>query len=186
MSSVVRISGLDSAVSRPRARASAWGRVPPTQGWFDGDRAAFRLMIWPSDLTGAILIPKDGLLCHRSVEGRTSSYKWPERTLGTISSDFKVSKEVILRRLLIAGLTSKEFYLTKRIEWMKKEKKPKSPKGKGIKRDIPKECLQRNGEPLTSLVLDSYRNDRITTSDVADYLGIRVKHIPRIERLLEA
>jgi hypothetical protein len=95
-----------------------------------------------------------------------------------------VSKEVILRRLLIAGLTSKEFYSTKRSEWMKKEKKPKS--AKGIKRDIPKECLQRNGEPLTSLVLDSYRNDRITTSDVADYLGIRVQHIPRIERLLEA
>jgi Zn-dependent peptidase ImmA (M78 family)/DNA-binding transcriptional regulator YiaG len=135
---------------------------------------------------GAILIPKEGLLCHRLVVGKTSSYKWPERTLGTISNDFKVSKEVILRRLLIARLASREFYSIKHNEWMKKEKKPDSSIGKGIKRDIPKECLQRNGTPLTSLVLDSYRNDKITTSDVADYLGIRVKHIPRIERLLEA
>ena len=135
---------------------------------------------------GAILIPRDSLLCHRLVAGKTYTYKWPERTLGTISNDFRVSKEVVLRRLLIAGLASREFYSIKHNEWMKKEKKPDSVKGKGIKRDIPKECLQRNGTPLTSLVLDSYRNDRITTSDVADYLGIRVKHIPRIERLLEA
>jgi Zn-dependent peptidase ImmA (M78 family)/transcriptional regulator with XRE-family HTH domain len=135
---------------------------------------------------GCVLIPKNGLLSHRLVSGRTSSYKWPERTLGTISNDFRVSKEVILRRLLIAGLTSGEFYSFKHNEWMKKEKKPESSKGKRIKRDIPRECLQRNGTPLTSLVLDSYRNERITTSDVADYLGIRVKHIPRIEKLLEA
>lgn len=135
---------------------------------------------------GAVLIPKENLLCHRLVAGKTPSYKWPERTLGTISNDFRVSKEVVLRRLLIAGLTSREFYSIKHNEWMKIEKKPDSAKGKGIKRDIPRECLQRNGMPLTTLVLDSYRNDRITTSDVADYLGIRVKHIPRIERLLEA
>lgn len=91
-----------------------------------------------------------------------------------------------MRRLLIAGLTSREFYSIKHNEWTKKENKPEFAKGKAIKRNIPKECLARNGMPLTSLVLDSYRNDRITTSDVADYLGIRVKHIPGIERLLEA
>jgi Zn-dependent peptidase ImmA (M78 family)/transcriptional regulator with XRE-family HTH domain len=133
---------------------------------------------------GAVLVPRESLLSHRFVEGKSSSYKWPERTLGTISGDFKVSKEVVLRRLLIVGLTTGEFYQSKRNEWMKMEKKPESIKG--ITRDIPKECLQRNGRPLTSMVLDSYRNDRITTSDVADYLGIRVKHIPGIEKLLEA
>ena len=132
--------------------------------------------------SGAILIPKDSLLSHRLIEGKTPPYKWPDRTLGIISNDFKVSKEVILRRLLIAGLTSREFYQMKHNEWMIKEKKPESIRG--IKRDIPKECLQRNGTPLTSLVLDSYRNDKITTSDVADYLGIRVKHIPRMEGFL--
>jgi Zn-dependent peptidase ImmA (M78 family)/transcriptional regulator with XRE-family HTH domain len=133
---------------------------------------------------GAILIPKDSLLSHRLIEGRPPSHKWPDRTLGTISNDYKVSKEVILRRMLIAGLTSREFYQMKHNEWMLKDRKPESIRG--IKRDIPKECLQRNGKPLTSLVLASYRNDRITTSDVADYLGIRVKHIPQMERLLEA
>ena len=89
-----------------------------------------------------------------------------------------------MRRLLIAGLTTKEFYQKKHNQWAGMEKKKETTKG--IKRDFSKECLQRNGRPLTSLILDSYKNDKITTSDVADYLGIRVKHIPRIEKLLEA
>jgi Zn-dependent peptidase ImmA (M78 family)/DNA-binding transcriptional regulator YiaG len=157
---------------------------PSKLGGEDSSRKAKSIEAFCNFFAGAILIPKDGLLSHRLIEGKTPSHKWPDRTLGTISNDFKVSKEVILRRMLIAGLTSREFYQMKHNEWMIKEKKPESIRG--IKRDVPKECLQRNGKPLTSLVLDSYRNDKITTSDVADYLGIRVKHIPRMERLLEA
>jgi len=134
--------------------------------------------------SGAVLIPKDSLLNHRSVKGKKASYNWPERTLGTISSDFNVSKEVVLRRLLIAGLTTKEFYQKKHNEWAGKDNKKVTIKA--IKRDVSRECLQRNGRPLTSLVLESYRNEKITTSDVADYLGIRVKHISHIEKLLEA
>jgi Zn-dependent peptidase ImmA (M78 family) len=159
---------------------------PSTLGGDESSKKGKSIEAFCNFFAGAILIPRDSLLCHRMIVGKTPSYKWPERTLGTISNDFKVSKEVILRRLLIAGLTSREFYSIKHNEWMKGEKKLDSAKGKGIKRDIPKECLQRNGKPLTSLILDSYRSDRITTSDVADYLGIRVKHIPRIESLLEA
>jgi hypothetical protein len=34
------------------------------------------------------------------------------------------------------------------------------------------------------MVLDAYRADRITGSDVAEYLGARLKHLPRIESQL--
>lgn len=150
----------------------------------ESSRKAKTIEAFCNFFAGAVLIPRNSLLSHRLVEGKTASSRWPERTLASISNDFKVSKEVVLRRMLIAGLTSKEFYQEKHNEWAAKEKKKES--AKGIKRDIPKECIQRNGVPLTSLVLDSYRNDKITTSDVADYLGVRVKHIAQIERLLEA
>lgn len=133
---------------------------------------------------GAILIPQESLLSHHSVEGKTSSYEWPDRTLGAIANNFKVSKEVVLRRLLIAGLTNREFYQRKHHEWLLREKTKVTTKR--VKRDIPRESIQRNGMPLTTMVLDSYRKERITASDVVDYLGIRVKHIPGIERLLEA
>ena len=133
---------------------------------------------------GAFLISKDDLSNHRLTEGRDSSYKWPDRTLGALAKDFRASKEVVLRRLLILGLTTREFYQLRRDSWKDIEKIRKPIKG--IKRNIPKECFQQNGAPLISLVLESYRNEKITTGDVADYLGIRVKHIPRVEKLLEA
>lgn len=133
---------------------------------------------------GALLISKNDLSNHRLTNGRDSSYKWPDRTLGSLAKDFRASKEVVLRRLLILGLTTREFYQLKHDAWKNIEKNSKPIKG--VKRNIPKECFQQNGAPLISLVLESYRNERITTGDVADYLGIRVKYIPGVEKLLEA
>ena len=41
------------------------------------------------------------------------------------------------------------------------------------------------GGPCVRLVLDNYYQDRITLSDVSGYLGVRVKHVPRIEMAIE-
>lgn len=48
----------------------------------------------------------------------------------------------------------------------------------------PRKCIQENGVPFVSLVLESYAKEKITYSDVADYLGIRLKHLPKVERLV--
>ena len=48
----------------------------------------------------------------------------------------------------------------------------------------PRKCIQENGVPFVSLVLESYKKDKITYSDVADYLGIRLKHLPKVEQLV--
>ena len=37
------------------------------------------------------------------------------------------------------------------------------------------------GPGFVRLVLDSYYNERITASDLADFLGVRLKHMPKIE-----
>jgi hypothetical protein len=37
------------------------------------------------------------------------------------------------------------------------------------------------GVPYVRAVLDALHSDRITLSDVSDYLGVRVKHLPKIE-----
>jgi len=47
-----------------------------------------------------------------------------------------------------------------------------------------KECIGKNGRRFVSLVLEAQRRDRVTHSDVADYLGVRTKHFPEIEQLL--
>jgi hypothetical protein len=38
------------------------------------------------------------------------------------------------------------------------------------------------GPLFTQLVVEAFNRERITASDVSDFLSIRVKHLPEIER----
>jgi hypothetical protein len=40
------------------------------------------------------------------------------------------------------------------------------------------------GKPFARLVVDAYRSDAITGSDLSEYLGVRLKHLPAIEARL--
>jgi len=139
--------------------------------------------IFCNHLSGAFLAPKDALLELKTVK-RNESKEWSEHRLGRISNQFKVSKEVILRRLLIFGKTDKEFYQKKREEWRKKAKEKRMKGGSGY-REVPRECIRENSKYFISTVLDSYKNNEITYSDVADYLDVKLKHIPEVEELVE-
>lgn len=139
---------------------------------------------------GAFLVPMDQLINHNYVKDVKNPCEWQDKTLKKISKDFKVSQEVILRRLLLAGLATDEFYKNKRKEWsvwdQKTREKAREKKSTGGSRDISRECIQQNGGALISLILDSYQSKKITKSDVADYLGIKLKYLPDVERALEA
>lgn len=143
--------------------------------------------VFCNQFAGAVLIPMNRLLNDNRVRDIKGIHDWQDRTLGSLSKDFKVSKEVVLRRLLLARLTSNEFYDSKRKVWMTSDEKRQN-KGHGGKggRDYPKECIHQVGVPLVSLILNSYRDKKITKSDVADYLEISLKYLPDIERNLEA
>jgi len=125
-----------------------------------------------------VLVPKGALLDHPLVSSRSARGAWREDVLGKLAGHFKVSKEVVLRRLLTLGLTTQRFYEDKRDVWRRKIRRPWG------RQDPPKRCVQERGVPFVSLVLESQRRDRITYSDVADYLGIRLKHLANVERLV--
>ena len=40
------------------------------------------------------------------------------------------------------------------------------------------------GKPFVRVVLNNYYQDRLTLSDVSRYLGLRVKHMPRLEQFV--
>ncbi len=141
--------------------------------------------IFCNRFAGAVLVPRDELLDLDLVQRARRTSEWHDRTLGRLANEFKVSREVVLRRLLIFERATQRFYQRKHDEWEVKARETQKKK-KGGQRNLPRECIQRNGAPFTSLVVESYRNDRITSSDVADYLKIRLKHLPMVERLLEA
>ena len=127
---------------------------------------------------GAFLVPKRALRDHQLVKSRGYSAYWSDEILHELAKSFKVSSEVILRRLVILQLADKNFYETKHEEWEKTEYRRRG------RRNLPKECIQKNGVSFVSLVLETHREEKITYSDVADYLETRLKYIPTIEKLI--
>jgi Zn-dependent peptidase ImmA (M78 family)/DNA-binding XRE family transcriptional regulator len=134
---------------------------------------------------GAVLVPKDILLDHKLIKSIRYSNEWPDEFMKILAREFKVSQEVILRRLVILGRATRGFYKTKREEWEMKIKEKKEIK-RGGRSNPPKKCIRENGIPFISLVLESHKKENITYSDVADYLAIRLKHLPKIEQFIRS
>lgn len=128
---------------------------------------------------GAFLVPKDSLLNHDLIRLIKPPYQWSDKILKELAKNFKVSQEVVLRRLVMLDKASLDFYKRKREEWQGKEWQ----KGWGRK-NPPKKCIVENGIPFVSLVLDANRQGKITYSDIADYLAIRLRYLPEIEQLI--
>ena len=126
---------------------------------------------------GAFLVPKDKLFNHPVVKANEKIREWSENFLKDIAWDFKVSKEVILRRLWILDLTSKEYYDKKHKEW---ESKYKEPFGKG-KRDEIKICLQERGKNYISMAFDAYERKKIDMVGLADSLGVTSDKISKVK-----
>lgn len=147
---------------------------------------------------GAFLVPKECLIKHPQVISKENKNVWSEKSLQSLSKSFKVSKEVILRRLLIFGYTTHEFYNEKRRDWAILEEQKQKEKEKqnqeedqdnkktrgGGGRNVARECIQQNGAPIVSLILESYYDNRLNKCDVADYLEVSLKHLPKIEKAL--
>jgi len=130
---------------------------------------------------GAFLVPKDKLLNHNIVKANAKVTEWPENFLRDIARDFKVSNEVILKRLLILGLTTKNYYLKKHKEWKSKYKEPF---GRRDKKTEIKICLQERGEKYTSMVFNAYERKKIDEIRVADYLGVTFDKIPKVKEAI--
>jgi Zn-dependent peptidase ImmA (M78 family)/DNA-binding XRE family transcriptional regulator len=128
---------------------------------------------------GEFLVPGPALLAHPLVEAHRAPGAWKEEDLQDLAREFKVSREVVLRRLLILGRTTERFYQQKHKKW----ELPPRRRGGG-RRIPPKQCVRQNGVPFTSLVLESARQEKITYRDVSDYLSIGLKHLAAVESLV--
>lgn len=132
--------------------------------------------------SGALLVSRQALLAHPLVQVHGKSTVWDEEHLQQIARQFKVSREVVLRRLLILGRTTQRFYRHMHEEWERKLKERKKPKGG--RRIPPTQCVRQNGIAFTSLVLESARQEKISYRDVSDYLSIGLKHLAAVESLV--
>jgi Zn-dependent peptidase ImmA (M78 family) len=94
----------------------------------------------------------------------------------------KVSPETILRRLVELGRTRVSTYRTVRREWQQRSWYS-PPQGEGGP-PLEVRIIASAGRPFVSLVLDSYKRNAVSSSDVSDYLGMQLKYIGRLSKQL--
>lgn len=147
-----------------------------------------RVEIFCNHVAGAILVPSDALMADPRVSDTPGRRDWSEATIAALAESFTVSREVILRRLLILGKTTEAFYDRKRQEYLtqyarlaeqarEREQEGYAPVFRIVLRD--------NGRHYTRLILDALERERVTAADVSDYLGVRLKHLDMIAAELE-
>jgi len=149
-----------------------------------------RVEVFCNHVAGSLLVPADALLADSRVAGAQGRREWPEATLNALAEAFAVSREVILRRLLILGRTTEAFYERKRQEYLAQyvrlaalaRERAREQEGHP---PVYRIVLRDNGRRYTGLVLDALERERITPSDVSDYLGVRLKHLDRIADAVE-
>jgi len=132
-------------------------------------------------VAGAALVPHDVL--QQLLTGQHGA-EWSMDELDELSRHFKVSKEVVLRRLLILGKTTDGYYRRMRQVFVEEYRRIRE-EGRGGGGPSPAVMAVRNlGRPFVGLVLSAYHDNMIGLATVSDYLGLKIKHLPRVESLV--
>ena len=140
--------------------------------------------VYCNAFAGNLLVPRDALLAEPAVSGADQRSEWSDSQLEAWARKFGVSREVILRRLLSLGKADQAFYESRRRDLLAVPFRPEDEEGGTGGPGFARMVVRDVGKPFARMVLDAYRADAITGSDVADYLGARLKHLPKIESYL--
>lgn len=130
---------------------------------------------------GAALVPRTVLENNEAVLAHGTSEEWTEKELQYLSSYFCVSREVVLRRLLVIGRTTRDFYRHKREEWANL---PRFKKARVFAERVHERVLQTDGLTYTRLVLNALENNAISAGDASELFGFDLKHLSALEQLV--
>jgi len=136
--------------------------------------------VWCNQFAAALLLPQDALqdfVGNHSI----SSEAIPELTV-EVSRKFKVSQEVVVRRLMTLKLIS-ETQFFEQVERLTAQPKRKQ-KGGFVSPAVA--ALRNCGRRYTKLVLESSERGLITYRDVTGFLSVRLKHLEKIGSLAAA
>ncbi len=131
-------------------------------------------------VAGGILVPDVNILNEEIVIKQNSKETWSLDDLSILSKIYSVSQEVILRRLLILNRTTQNFYENRRKEYIKYYKKLAEEKSENIPPYF-RLVIRNNGVSFVKLVLEAYHQEVINSSQLSDFLGMKLKHLEKIE-----
>ncbi len=130
---------------------------------------------------GHALVPSQQLL-----EIAKKQNDWHLEEVDVLAKQFKVSREVIARRLVDVGLAEPSLYQQIRAlnlpaydkEAPKNDDKPTG----GLPRHTV--ALSLLGKSLPAIVLSGYANQLVTLSEATEQLGLKTKHLPKLYEAL--
>jgi Zn-dependent peptidase ImmA (M78 family)/DNA-binding XRE family transcriptional regulator len=133
-------------------------------------------------VAGATLLPMDVVTLHYE-KNNPKTIQDIESLVKRISSSFYVSQEVVWRRLLIGGFITRDVYESKREELLEIYRTNlRTPKNMVVAYSA--KILNKVGVPYAKIVFQGYAREKIGVRDVADYLGTKIKHLPKIREAL--
>lgn len=148
------------------------GRTEPDQ----------RLEIFCNSVASQTLVPDSIFLVYSQLHG-VEKEQWNDCILAPIAKDFGVSREVILRKLLDHGLTTRSFYLENRERYSQEAiEYKKRKKGGFVTPSV--DVVSAKGKQFVSLVFDAMNTNIISPNDASDFLGVKAKHFDKIESSL--
>ena len=139
---------------------------------------ADRVEVFCNRVAGATLVPRESLLAEGTVRAHGRNPDWSDDVLLEIGRRYGVSREVVLRRLLLLGHTTQAFYEATRRRYLREYAGRPKPGGFAPPHLV---ALGRVGPRFARLVLEASHRERITLADVAECLEVRLKHVPKIE-----
>ncbi len=132
-------------------------------------------------VSGAVLVPKRLLLDEPIVRSHGSDNEWSDEEISSLKKKFKVSNEVILRRLLSLDLTTPEFYKKMREKW---NTLPRT-KSEGGGEEGYQITLRTHPKVFIRTVLNALNKNDITLVDVSYLLDMKLKHLKNLEEHLD-
>ncbi len=136
-----------------------------------------------NQFAASFLIPSSDFVDNDLVKGleRVPFDSWDFNKVKTIARCYKVSQEVIYRRFVQVGILRNDQYEKKRKDLMESFEEYKKINKKKVIIPQFRKIISKNGKAFTSLVLNSFYENRITLVDVADFLGTTSRHIADVE-----
>lgn len=147
-----------------------------------------KIEVFCNAIAGETLVPTNSLVENPFVRGSRKESDWNDEKILKVSEQFNISRIVILRRLLTIGKISENFYRKKSEKYLSdykvKTEKESEEEKKSIWLPQHTKIISQTGKSFIRLVLESYRQNKIGLLDVSEYLGTKIKHIPKIEQAI--
>ncbi|SJK85545.1 XRE family transcriptional regulator [Cuniculiplasma divulgatum] len=132
---------------------------------------------WCNAFSASFLLPKESISeLFKGYRGRLTE----TNTLNSLSTKYKVSKAVLLVKMLELDYISRQEFENVLARYVPKETKKIEIKKKGISLTSDQRCLSEMGNKFVSLVANNFDKDFITYSDALSYLSIKSKNFDKV------